>query len=144
MTTEQSLCCGFQLLDRRRQHYSEQKPLTVRAAASVSQKRLGGTKTSYIRCQRTSHQQEGEFSAFLRLFPLFCIPPSEQGTEPLSKAGLTTCSFSPASSPQESEMLFLTGTAGSWHGGSCSPSCSREASGRMEKRLPAESSAPLC
>lgn len=80
------LCCGFQLLDRRRQHCSVQKLLTIKVAASISQERPGGTKTSYIRCQRTSHQQEGEFSAFPELlFPLSCIPPSVQGTEPLSE-----------------------------------------------------------
>lgn len=137
------LCCGFQLLDRRRQQCSVQKLLTIKAAASVSQERPGGTKTSYIRCQRTSHQQEGEFSAFPELFPLSCIPPSVQGTEPLSEAGLTVCSFSPASLLRESEMLFLTGPAAPQHFGSSLPSCSREALGRMEKRLPAESSAPL-
>lgn len=91
------LCCGFQLLHRRRQHCSVQKLLTIKTAASVSQERLGGTKTSHIRCQRTSCQQEGEFSAFPELFPLSCLPPSAQGTEPLSEAGLTTCSFFPAS-----------------------------------------------
>lgn len=91
------LCCRFQLLHRRRQYCSLQKLLTAKAAASVSQERLGGTKTSYMRGQRTSHQQEGEFSAFPVLFPLSCIPPAVQGTEPLSKAGLTMCSFSPAS-----------------------------------------------
>lgn len=137
------LCCGFQLLDRRRQPYFVQQPLTITAAASVSQKRPGGTKTSYIRRQRTSHQQEGEFSAFPELFLLSCIPPSVQGTEPLSEAGLTMCSFSPVSLPQESEMLFLTGTTAPQHVNSSSPSCSREALGRMEKRLLAERSAPL-
>lgn len=91
------LCCSFQLLHRRRQHCYAQKLLTIKAAASVSQERLGGTKTSYIRCQRTSRQQEGEFSAFPELFPLSCLPPSVQGTESLSQAGLTTCSFFPAS-----------------------------------------------
>lgn len=91
------LCCCFQLLHRRRQYCSLQKLLSAKAAASVSQERPGGTKTSHMRGQRTSHQQEGEFSAFPVLFPLSCIPPSVQGTELLSKAGLTMCSFSPVS-----------------------------------------------
>lgn len=136
------LCCGFQLLDRRRQRYSVQKPLTITAAASVYQKRTGGTKTSYIRCQRTSHQQKGEFSAFLELFPLSCIPPSVQGTQPLSEAGLIMCSFPPASVPQESEMVFLTGllVPSTW---AAPHAPAAEAPGRMEKRLPAETSAPL-
>jgi len=64
VTAKQSLFCGFQLLDRGRQYYSMQKPLTIRVAASASQKRPSGTKTSYVRGQRTSHQQEG----------VFCIP----------------------------------------------------------------------
>lgn len=120
-----------------------QKLLTIKAAASVSQERPCGTKTSYITRQRTSHQQEGEFYAFPELLPLSCIPPSVQETEPLSEAGLTMCSFSPTFLSQESEMLFLTRTAGPQRVGSSSPSCSREATGMMEKKLPAESLTPL-
>lgn len=137
------LCCGFQLLDSRRQHCSGQKLLTIKAAASVSQERQGGTKTSYITRQRTSHQQEGEFYAFSELLPLSCIPPSVHGTEPLSEAGLTMCSFSPTFLSQKLLKLFLSRPADPQHIGFSSPSCSREATGMMEKKLPAESSTPL-
>lgn len=136
------LCCCFQLLHRRRQYCSLQKLLT---AASVSQERPGGTKTSYMRGQKTSHQQEGEFSAFPVLFPLSCIPPSVQGTEPLSKAGLTMCNFSLASFiPGLRDILSHRACWSLSHVSSFSLSYSGEALRRMEeKRLPAESSAPL-
>lgn len=127
------LCCCFQLLHRRRQYCSLQKLLTAKAAASVSQERLGGTKTSHMRDQRTSHQQEGAFSAFPVLFPLSCIPPSVQGTEPLSKARLTMYSFSPT--PFIPELKDILPHRACWSlVGSSSLSYRGEALGRMEEK----------
>lgn len=128
------LCCCFQLLHRRRQHCSLQKLLTAKAVASVSQERPGGTKTLYMRGQRTSHQQEGEFSAFPVLFPLSCIPPSVQGTELLSKAGFTMCSFSPASFIPVLRDILPHRACWSQHVGSSSLPYSGETLGRMEEK----------
>lgn len=105
VTAEQFLLCGFQLLDRRRQHYSMQKPFAIRVAASASQKRPGGTKTHKQEAKGPHTSRRGSFCLPLSRFLCLAFLPQHRG-QSLCPGWADHVQLLPASLPEQPEVLL--------------------------------------